>query len=549
MNDTVQDFEQICADYYASWYRFHPQAAVEIGIYTYAGSLPPYDENSHRALIVLHEELITALDELSSSELDPDHLLDYQVLQGAAYLERKNLLLQDWRYHRPQDYLPIHALYQLQIRPLPDAAKQFLLLLQATPEYLSGARQLLSLRAEQIPAIWAKSAVAEATAGADFIDSLAVVEQWQQIPDLEYELQEASRAVREFATFIQHELCPRAQGVFACGREYFEDLLHFQHGLPITVDALYAFGQQLFEETRQALLEVESQLRGDGEPAVFPQALFTEHPQAKSLIRAYQQAMVEARSWLQEHRLVTMPVMEDLRVIETPEFLRHRIPFAAYQEPAPNDPAQQGYYYVTPAQGDELSGHNTVAIRHTSVHEAYPGHHLQFVTANMRSTSRTPIRLLNASATLYEGWALYCEMLMSEQGFLDQPLSRYVLLRDRLWRALRVLIDIDLHVNQLSAKAAAQRMVDELGFEPQQARAEVAWYTESPTVPMSYATGWSMICKLRVHQQQQQGFDLTRFHDQLLSCGSVALLVVIQHVFGVDTAQNIVNDLFTNTTK
>lgn len=550
MNDTAQEFTQICDAYYASWYRFHPQAAVAIGVYQYAGSLPPYDENSHRALVVLHEELITALEALTPSELDPDQLLDYQILQGAAYLERKNLLLQDWRYQRPQDYLPIQAVYLLQIRQIPDAANQLLLLLQAIPEYLSGAQQLLSLRAEQVPAIWADLAVTAADNGADFIDSLAAVQQWQAIPDLEYELRAASCAVREFSAFIQREIHPRAQGQFACGREYFEDLLRFRHNLPISVDDLYAFGEQLFQQTRQELLAVESTLRAAGERAGSPQTLLAAHSQPADLVGAYQQAMTEASVWLQQHRLVTMPKTENLQVIETPEFLRHRIPFAAYQEPAPDDPAQQGYYYVTPASGHEsLPEHNSVILRHTSVHEAYPGHHLQFVTANMRPASRTPVRLLNASATLYEGWALYSEMLMVEQGFLHQPWSRYVLLRDRLWRALRVLIDIDLQVKQLSVEAAAQRLVDELGFSLEQARGEVAWYTESPTVPMSYATGWAMICTLRTHQQQQQDFDLVQFHDRLLACGSVALFAVIQRVFGVDVAQHIVNELFRNSVK
>lgn len=550
MSDAAREFTQICADYYAGWYRFHPQDAVEVGVYTYAGSLPPYDESSYRALIVLHEEVITALDELTLSALDPDQRLDCQMLQGAAYLERKNQQLQDWRYLRPQDYLPIQALYQLQIQPIPNAARCLRSLLQAIPEYLSGARQLLSLRAEQIPAIWVEAAVSEADSGADFISSLAEVKKWLPIPDLAYELQTAAAAVREFGDFVQRELAPRAQGSFACGREYFTDLLHFRHGLPITVEALYAWGQQLVKETRQELLTVESALRTAGDPEVAPEALLAQSPPVPDILQAYRQAMAEASAWLAEQRLVTMPANENLQVVKTPEFLRHRIPFAAYQEPAPDDPAQQGYYYVTLDHGDpQSSRHHTLAIRHTSVHEAYPGHHLQFVTANLDPVSRSAVRLLNRSATLTEGWALYCEMLMTEQGFLDQPLSRYVLLRDRLWRALRVLLDIDLHVHQLSAAAAAQRLVDELGFSQQQARGEIAWYTESPTVPMSYATGWSMICKLREQAQQQPGFDLCGFHDRLLSCGSVALPVVIQRVFGVATAQHIVDELFASPAK
>ncbi len=543
------EFDRICTDYYASWYRFHPQAAVEIGVYDYAGLLPPYDEDSHRALVVLHEELITALDELTVSGLDPDHFLDYQTLQGAAYLERKQLLTKDWRFLRPQDYLPVQALYLLQIRPVTAAADQLLLLLQSIPGYLAGARQLLVLRVEEIPKLWADSALIEARTGADFIIGLEHEQQWQSIPDLEYELQTAATAVRDFASFIEREICPRATGPFACGREYFEDLLHFRHGLPISVEGLYTFGQRLFRQTREALQQVEKELTAAGEPEQNLEALFSNHPDADQLIAAYQQAMDQAKNWLQEYSLISLPEPEQLRVIETPLFLRHLIPFAAYQEPAPDDPVQQGYYYVTPvSESGQLAEHNRLAIRHTSVHEAYPGHHTQFVTANKQPVSRSPVRLLNASATFYEGWAVYCEMLMTEQGFLEQPLSRYVLLRDRLWRVLRILLDIDLHVNGLSVEEAEKRMVDELGFPLAQARGEIAWYTEAPTIPMSYATGWAMISRLRSHLQQTTNFDLAEFHDRLLCCGSIALLPVIKRVFGNQAADEVINGLFAEST-
>ena len=192
------------------------------------------------------------------------------------------------------------------------------------------------------------------------------------------------------------------------------------------------------------------------------------------------------------------------RVIEE-AFLQHKIPFAAYMEPMPTDPAQNAYYYVTPPLDEESWGeHNLINLQHTCVHEAWPGHHLQFVSANLNPSAATLPRLTNPSATLYEGWALYCEQLMQEQGFLDAPESRFIMLKDRLWRAMRIVLDVELHTRGLGLDEAAGRMQAALGFTREQAMADLTWYTQSPTVPMGYATGWALIIATRERLQALQ---------------------------------------------
>jgi uncharacterized protein (DUF885 family) len=179
------------------------------------------------------------------------------------------------------------------------------------------------------------------------------------------------------------------------------------------------------------------------------------------------------------------------------------------------------------------------------VHEAWPGHHLQFVTANGNPSARTLPRLLYPSATLYEGWALYSEQLMHESGFLDSPASRVLLLRDRLWRALRILIDVEVHTRGVAPEAAAQRLVEALGFSPAHALAELTWYTRAPTVPLGYAIGWSIINALRDEwRARNPAAPLKDFHDRLLSAGSIALPLVIERVFGASLWQDVRKRVF-----
>ncbi len=244
--------------------------------------------------------------------------------------------------------------------------------------------------------------------------------------------------------------------------------------------------------------------------------------------------MEAAREFVKEKNLVSFPPREELHVVPTPEFRRHEIPFAAYLSPSPNDPNQVGYYYVTPVGDDDLlREHNWVGLENTSVHESYPGHHLQFSVANSIPAASTLPRLMNESSVFYEGWALYCEQLMQEQGFLRSREHRFVMLKDRLWRALRIIIDVKTQTGQMTYDEAADLMVRELHFPRAQACGDLNWYSQSPSGPMGYALGWSIINRLRVEEQKRLGtnFNLREFHDTLLSAGSISLPLVEKRHF------------------
>jgi uncharacterized protein (DUF885 family) len=141
---------------------------------------------------------------------------------------------------------------------------------------------------------------------------------------------------------------------------------------------------------------------------------------------------------------------------------------------------------------------------------------------------------MNESSVFYEGWALYCEQLMQEQGFLGSKEHRFVMLKDRLWRALRIIIDVKTQTRQMTYDEAADLMVDELHFPRAQACSDLNWYSQSPSGPMGYALGWSIINRLRQREQKRLGdkFDLRRFHDRLLSAGSISLPLVENRCFG-----------------
>ncbi len=532
-------FDRVVQHFYEAWFRFHPQRAVDVGEYRYAGLLPRFGDDDTGALLALLDKLLSSLDEIELADLDGDRQIDFRVLSGAALIEHAELNELDWRRRDPVRFLPISAIHQLTIRPISNLEPALTAILEAVPAHLRAARAQLMVDPERVPAEWIGLALAEARSGRSFLLGLVnhprVARQVRQPRLLAARCEDAARAVEDYARFLELELAPLAAGSVAVGRIHFERLLGYRHFLDVNADTLFEFGERIFEQTRAELQEAVQALTGSTDVAAAMERIGADHPEPGQVLGEYRLAMEAAREQVVALQLVSMPPSQRLSVIDTPEFLRPQIPFAAYQDPAPNDATQTGYYYVTPVTDDSaLREHNRTAIRHTSVHEAWPGHHLQFVTANGNPTAASFPRLLNASATLYEGWALYCEGLMVDQGWLDSPESRVVVLHDRLWRALRVMVDVDLQCEHAPLALLAQKLEKVLGFGAGQAAGELAWYSRAPTVPMGYATGWALIVAARqmVLEQRTHSGALREFHDALLGHGSVALPLVLETAFG-----------------
>jgi uncharacterized protein (DUF885 family) len=235
--------------------------------------------------------------------------------------------------------------------------------------------------------------------------------------------------------------------------------------------------------------------------------------------------MFRARDYILEHDLATLPANESLSVNPTPEYLRNVMPFAAYFQPAKFDRQRRGIYIVTPSvDGDPraMMEHNWSAISNTSIHEAYPGHHQQ-LTAAVGHPSLT--RLLVDAPEFVEGWGMYCEQMMREQGFDDTPAHRVIMYTDAIWRACRIILDVRLHRGEIGVDDAIDFLVNETGFERPQATAEVHRYTYTPTYQLSYLLGKVMLLRLREDEQQRLGdaFSLRDFHDALLYSGSIPI--------------------------
>jgi len=549
-NIIYKHFDDLCEQYYHSWLRFHPEEAVDVGVYDYAGQLKSYEHDDIGALIALNQKMQSALDEINYTELDAGRQIDYRLIKGSISVELHDLEENDWRYRDPLEYVPISAIYQLLIHPGKNVHQDIKHRLEAIPEYLRGAKVMLSQYPERVVPQWAATAKDVAQSGAEFIRGLErhplITSKFSNPARLQPLFDATAIALKDFAQYLETNVLPAASGKFASGHNRFNRLLNERHYLDTDAEKILGFGERLVQQTEKELIQQSKQICGQPDINKALEKVRAKYPDASGLLDSYRKKMQAAHAWLLKADIVTVPEKQSLKVQQTPAFLRDVIPFAAYEPPMRLDDEQHGLYYVTTVEDDALlAEHNQFSIDLTSVHEAFPGHHLQFVIANQKNKNNIR-RLLNTSASMYEGWALYCEQLVFEQGLYNKKEHEFILLRDRLWRALRIIIDVKIHTGRFSFDDAVNLLVEKLGFDVSQARSEINWYSNAAATPLCYAIGREIILKTREKIDVSDKEKLKSFHDKLLSQGSIALPLIIQSVFGEEVWQSVHDEIFTD---
>jgi uncharacterized protein (DUF885 family) len=335
----------------------------------------------------------------------------------------------------------------------------------------------------------------------------------------------AKVAVEMYTEWLEGTI-PDGDDAWPVGRERHDAMVALRAFDGLDADQILALGWQKLAEEKAARVAAAREVDPNASEAEVVDRVKSDQPaDFEAALVAYRTAMLRSRAHLIEHDLVTVPSDERIEVRETPEYLRNVLPFAAYFEPAPFDRDPKGIYVVTPSvDGDPnaMREHNYASISNTSIHEAYPGHHLQLDTAR-RNPSLT--RLMAEAPEFVEGWGMYSELMMREHGFDDDPRFRVVLHTDAIWRACRIILDVRMHRGELTLDEAIDFMVHHTNFERPNATAEARWYTYRPTYPLSYLLGRTLLLNLRADEQRRLGdaFSLKGFHDTLLRNGSLPI--------------------------
>jgi len=352
-------------------------------------------------------------------------------------------------------------------------------------------------------------------------------------PDMASEVERAvdagCRQLQRFQAYLEAQR-PGAAPSDECavGEAVFNQLLKRRHLLDYDAGSLSRTGHRLLEETLEALRDLAGEIDGRADWLTLFERICDDHPTADDLVAAYRREMESVRDFVSQSGLVDVPPREELRVIETPEFIRPMIPYAAYLSPDRHSEPRIGHFFVTPVSaglGPEeterlLRDHPHQGMAITALHEGYPGHHLQSVYA---SRIQAPARIMTHSTLFIEGWAFYCEELLEQAGYLNDPRQRLLRLKDQLWRACRIVVDAGLHSGEMTFDEAVAWMRDQGHLAPANALSEVRRYAQTPTQPMSYLMGKLEILDIAARFRERAGsdFSLRQFHRELLCHGSI----------------------------
>lgn len=349
---------------------------------------------------------------------------------------------------------------------------------------------------------------------------------------------EAIRALSDYERFLR-DLLPRSTGTFAIGAEHYNFILAKRWYMKDDAAALLAKGQRAFAETEAQLTALAQKMKPGATWVEVYESLKDDHPPADRIKEEYQAQMEAAQAYLKAHDIVTLPPGEHVTTIDTPPAMRRSSPFGTFSSVGPLDTTLHGRLVLTPIEPtltpeqrkERLRSHHRAWIPIIAVHEAYPGHHVQALKANENPRM---LRRVVKESIFGEGWGLYCEELMYEQGFLKGDDVRLTQLRNRLWRAARVIIDVGLHTGTMTFNEGVNLLVDKVRFERYAAELEVGMYTRRPTAVLGYLIGMMEIADMRAAWEKKFGKPATpkAFVDQLLRIGSLPPSLVRAELLG-----------------
>ena len=412
--------------------------------------------------------------------------------------------------------------------PEPERARRVVSKLRQVPRLVQAARD----NVKDAPGIFVKVGLETWRGVLRFIEqdlprAFSTLDDLHILGDLADTSTEAASAITSYVDYLENDLAPRAKASFRLGRERFEQKVKLEEGITQTAERLLTIALRELGEVQEEFRSVAGRL-DSGDPIEAWRRAKEDHPAPGTLVAVGQAHVKELEEFVQRQAIVSVPTAEPIVVSQSPEF--YRWAFASMWTPGPfESKPSRAYYYLTDVergwpperQKEHMRDFAIPRLWNVSIHEVYPGHFLQFL--HLRQVeSKVRKSTLFAPASFVEGWAHYCEQMMTEAGFRrSDPTVRLGQLAEALVRLARFVVSIRLHCEDLSVEQGMRFFRDEAFLEEATARREAERGTFDPSY-LAYSVGKLMMLKLRRDYKAQVGakFSLRTFHDTVLAQGS-----------------------------
>ena len=548
------------ADQYFSDVAFHfgPTGATQVGFHQYDTKLEDYSRAAVEGEIAALKEFEWKLDDFPSAGLDESTLGDLSIMRDnvrGTLLELETI--REWE-RNPDNYSSgitssAFVLMERDFAPVDERLKSLVAREKLMPAVFVAARQNL----KNPPKIYTEIALEQLPDIIDFFQhDVPDAFKGAKDPATIAEFQKTNAAVIEalgnYEKWLKTDLLPQSKGDFRIGEETFSKKLLYDEMVDVPLSRLLQIGYDDLHRNQAEFKRVAKEV----DPAKTPKEVLAElaaiHPAPDQLLQAFHDRFNSEIAFIREKKIITIPSTVEPTLEETPPFMRATTQ-ASMDSPGPFEQhSTTAYFNVTlpeknwPAARveDYMAAFNVGTVVSTSVHEAYPGHYVQFLWVN--HTNLSTVRKLTGSATNIEGWAHYCEQMMLDEGY-NQPgvgakderesqLIRLGQLQDALLRDARFVVGIRMHTQGMTLEQAQDFFVNE-GYQSRPiAEVETKRGTSDPTY-LYYTLGKLQIMKLRSDLQEKQGasFSLEKFHDDFMQQGGAPIRIVRKALLGDDS--------------
>ena len=524
-NSGSKQFEGILSRYFERLLEDYPTfSVIAAGLADGEGRLGRGDsqflEKRQRARVSTLREM----EELSPRDLSNEQHLDRLALRCQLLKESEDYARgRHWMEPNAPEQLFSILLHELQRgdeQPA-RASRNLRSLLKQAPDFLSQSGKVL----RNPERVWLNVMHQTVAGSASLLDGIAQLLKSHGSQKADQGLIEGARhALKKYRDHAR-SLKPASANSFAIGAATLQRRIRDELGLDYELGQVEALALGEAQRLDGLLKKACAQFGRGIPPAEVIRCARSKWKPDRPLVDLYRRETTRIANGFKAAKAVTFPIGDELEVRPVPDFLRNLIPTAAYHQPAAFSKRQRGIFWVNDLSVTRSTAADKLAEQQqhfglplTCAHEAYPGHHLQFVTANQHPRKW---RRLFAHAVFYEGWTLWCEQMLVDLRIDRSPWLEVQQLHDALWRCHRILVDLRLQTGRYTYELAVRHLCRHVGFTQARAQADVNWYTASPGVPMSYWLGRLENERLRRRLIVGRGWSLRKFNDWLLSFGTI----------------------------
>ena len=544
-NPKDDEFEKIAKDYIETYLSSHPEFATELGDHRFDGVLTDYSPETRARALANAKQVHEALKKFDDDkQLTGPNQVDVRILRDNVESEifrLEELREADWNPLVYNQSLA-NSLYLLVARDFDSAQKRIPNLRQrmdGIPNVIKQAEANL----QDPPRVHTETAI-EQIQGAINLVRNGLDPLLNQAPQLRKDLapiqEKTAKALEDYKKWLQEDLLKRSDGNFRLGAEKFRKKLRFSLASDLSMEEIRKRADADLQQTQAAIYETALPLYKKYFPKAAEKSLADKHSvtaavlnrlaqehQDDNTVVGYAQKVVgEATDFVKQRNLVSIPAVP-LEVIAMPEFKRG-VAIAYCDSAGPLEKNPKTFFAVSPTPKDWTKDkkesffreNNNYFIRDLTVHEAMPGHYLQLAHSN-EFKAPTLVRAIFQSGTFIEGWAVYCEQMMAEQGY-GGPEVKMQQLKMRLRAIANAILDQSIHAGNMTEQQAMDLMTKATFQE--QGEATLKWKRARLTSAQlsTYFVGVSEHLDLRAAVQKKVGkdFDLKKYNDQVISYGS-----------------------------